>query len=92
MKYKILGWLLIPVLLWLIPLKEVSQLQSTCIFKNITEFGCYGCGITRAVISAIQFQWSDAYEYNQLIVIVFPLLSFVWIRYLVKQISLANKN
>jgi len=43
-------------------------------------FDCYGCGITRAIISGIQLNLKDALEYNKMIVIVLPLLTYIWIR------------
>ncbi|MDI9342367.1 MAG: DUF2752 domain-containing protein [Sediminibacterium sp.] len=39
---------------------------------------CYGCGITRAVHHAIHFDFKTAYAYNKLVVVVLPLLIYVW--------------
>ncbi|MDR1341225.1 MAG: DUF2752 domain-containing protein [Prevotellaceae bacterium] len=47
---------------------------------------CYGCGMTRAVISAIQFDFNSACIYNKLVVIVLPLLMYIWIKTLIKLI------
>lgn len=75
---KITGILLIPVLLYLIPLEWLKNQHSVCIYKNITGNECYGCGMTRAVLSAIHFQFMNAFNYNKLFIIVFPLLIYIW--------------
>jgi hypothetical protein len=34
--------------------------------------------MTRAVLSAIHLRFGDAFMYNKLVVIVLPLLTFIW--------------
>ena len=77
---KISGLLLFPVLLFFIPVDWLDRQHSICLFKNLTGHECYGCGITRAIVSTIQFHFESAFHYNKLIIIVFPLLVFVWIK------------
>jgi hypothetical protein len=72
------GVLLIPVALYFVPLQWLENQHSVCIFKNITGYECYGCGMTRAIVSAIHFHFTDAYHFNNLYVIVLPLLVFIW--------------
>ena len=69
---------LLPVFLYFIPLDWLNEQRSICLFKNIFDVECYGCGLTRATISAIQFKYVAAYNYNKLIIIVFPLLTYLW--------------
>ena len=52
--------------------------HTVCLIDNIFGVECWGCGITRAVVSAVQLHFRQAWEYNRLIVIVFPLLVYVW--------------
>lgn len=52
--------------------------NSICLYKNITGHECYGCGMTRAVLSAIHFKFADAYNYNRLVLIVLPVLTYLW--------------
>ncbi|MEI6050540.1 MAG: DUF2752 domain-containing protein [Bacteroidota bacterium] len=52
--------------------------HSICLFKNLTGYECYGCGMTRAVLSAIHLQFENAFHYNKLFLIVLPLLIYIW--------------
>jgi hypothetical protein len=72
------GLLLIPVVLYFTPLEWLKNQHSICLFKYITGHECYGCGMTRAVFSAIHFQFADAIHYNKLFLIVLPLLIYIW--------------
>jgi hypothetical protein len=64
----------------LVPLDWLSGQKTICLFKNIFGFDCIGCGITKAVISAVQLDFNRAYDYNKFIVVVLPLLIFVWLK------------
>jgi hypothetical protein len=77
------GLLLIPVLLYAIPPEWLKDQHSICLFKNITGKECYGCGMTRAVFSAIHFHFENAIKFNKLIIIVFPLLVYIWAKNIV---------
>jgi hypothetical protein len=80
---KIAGVLLIPVLLFLVPLQSLENQHSICLYKNLTGYECFGCGMTRAVVSAIHFQFEKAFHYNRLFLIVLPLLFYIWSRTLI---------
>ena len=69
-----------PILLYFIPIEWLNKQPTICLFKNIFGFDCYGCGITRAIISGVQLNFQSALEYNQMVVIVLPLLTYIWIR------------
>jgi len=45
---------------------------------------CYGCGITKAIIASIQLDFVRAFKYNKLIVVVIPLIAFLWIKMILK--------
>ncbi|MDR2424068.1 MAG: DUF2752 domain-containing protein, partial [Prevotellaceae bacterium] len=75
---KILLLAALPVCLYFIPVDKMNEEHTICLFKNLTGHECWGCGITRATISAIQFDFTAAFQYNKLIVAVFPLLVYVW--------------
>ncbi|TAL40628.1 MAG: DUF2752 domain-containing protein [Methylovulum sp.] len=81
---KITGILLIPVVLYFMPLDWLINQHSICLFKNITGNECYGCGMTRALLSAIHFQFENAFHYNKLFLIVLPLLIYIWAKTLKK--------
>ena len=44
-----------------------------CIFHKITGLYCPGCGITRALASAVQLKFYQAIQYNLLIIFIIPL-------------------
>jgi len=75
---KLFGLLVFPILLYLIPLNWLNKQHSICLIKNIFGFECFGCGITRAIISAVQFDFKSAYNYNHLVIIVLPIFIYVW--------------
>ena len=69
-----------PILLYFIPMEWLNKQPSICLFKNIFGFDCYGCGITRAIISGVQLNLQSALEYNHMVAIVLPLLTYIWIK------------
>ena len=78
------GILILPVLLFFVPVDWLDRQHTVCLFKNIFGIECWGCGITRAVLSAIQLNFATAFHYNKLIVVVFPLLVYVWGKLVIK--------
>jgi hypothetical protein len=77
------GILMIPVVFYIIPLEWINNHHSICLFLNVTGHECYGCGMTRAVFSAIHFRFTDAFHFNRLSPVVFPLLIYIWAKTLV---------
>jgi hypothetical protein len=75
---KIAGLLILPVLLFFVPVDWLNEQHTICLFKNLIGHECWGCGITRAVISTVQFDFTAAFHYNKLVVFVFPLLVYAW--------------
>lgn len=86
-KIKCLIFILIPIVLYFIPLDWLTKQHTVCLYKNITGHDCYGCGLTRAVLSALHFEFVKAFHYNKLFIIVMPLLIYIWIKMLIKQWS-----
>ncbi len=78
------GILLIPVALYIVPLNWLYNQHSICLFKNIAGFDCYGCGMTRAILSAMHFHFVSAFHYNKLFVIILPFLLYIWTKTLIK--------
>jgi hypothetical protein len=75
---KLWGLLLFPVILFFIHLGWLKDQHSICLFKNITGHECFGCGMTRAILSAIHFQFAEAVHYNKLFEVVLPILIYFW--------------
>lgn len=86
-KIKGIGVILIPVALFFIPLGWLQHQHTICIFKNITGHDCYGCGMTRAILSSLHLRFIDAYHYNKLVFVVLPLLVFIWLKLLINCIN-----
>jgi hypothetical protein len=88
---EITGILLIPVIMFIVPLDWIREQHSVCLFKMFTGHECIGCGMTRAVLSVIHFRFEDAFYFNKLVIIVFPLLIYIWLKTLLniskKQLS-----
>jgi hypothetical protein len=72
------GMLLIPVVLYFVPLEWIKNQHSICLFKNLTGHECIGCGMTRAILSAIHLQFENAFHFNRLFLIVLPILVYIW--------------
>lgn len=70
--------ILLPVLLYLIPVEGIFSGESLCLIKRCLGIECWGCGITRAFFSLLYGHFEQAWEYNAFIILVFPLLLWVW--------------
>jgi hypothetical protein len=72
-----------PLFLALYPTERLGQPGRICTLKNIIfplilgqKYNCPGCGITHAISRVMHADLLSAYNYNKLIVIVFPLIIF----------------
>ncbi len=82
---------LLPLAFYFAVKLSVAHLHhSICIFKFFTGHECLGCGITRAFNALFQFKFFEAYSYNPRIVIVAPLLFFVWVQTMYSEIKRAR--
>ena len=45
-------------------LTEIVNGHSLCLFYNVFKIKCIGCGMTRAFISILYFDFADAVNYN----------------------------
>lgn len=90
---KIAGILLLPLFVYIGVNGMVTYNQnSICLFKYITGFECWGCGITRAFDALFQFQFQKAFEFNPRIIIVAPLLFWIWLATLKRALSQKNNQ
>ena len=81
---KSIGIIFIPIALYFIPLNWIKSQHTICLYKNISGHDCYGCGMTRAILNALHFNFDEAYNYNKLVIIVLPLLIFIWAKLVLK--------
>jgi hypothetical protein len=78
---------IIPLILSQITLGHLAKAPSLCIYKNLTRKDCWGCGTSRALVSIMHLNFPAAYAYNKRIVIIFPLLVYLWLKYLLRYIK-----
>lgn len=84
---KIAGYILVPVLLLLLPATQFDTGTSLCLSKLLLNKACYGCGMARAVMHLIHFDFSAAFTYNKLSFITFPLLAYLWGQAFFKEVT-----
>ena len=85
----------LPISLYLIPPDYFDSGRTICFVKNITGYDCPGCGMTRSLFHAIHFNIGVAIQYNKVVIIVLPLLIFLWGRIIYKsiiEIFLSDQN
>jgi hypothetical protein len=75
--------LFLPAALYFVPFDWLLSQHSICLYKNLTGHECYGCGMTRAIFSAMHFRFTEAFTYNRLYIIVLPLLMYLWVKTIV---------
>lgn len=71
--------LVIPIVLLILPSDFFDSGQSICLSVLLFKMECYACGMTRACMHLIHFEFVDAYFYNPLAFIVVPLLTLLFI-------------
>ncbi len=75
---RIAFWIIVPVILLVLPADFFDQGQSICLSILLFKQECYACGLTRALMHLIHFEFAEAYYFNILAFIVFPLLAYQW--------------
>lgn len=67
---------------FILPFISLDWLQSgdtICVYKNLTGHECFGCGTTKSIVAISQLEFSRAFAFNRMAVIVAPLLFIAWI-------------
>jgi len=62
-----------PIVLLFLPATFFDKGESVCLSVQLANMQCYACGMTKAVMHFIHFDFEGAYSYNKLSFIVFPL-------------------
>lgn len=83
-KFYFSGLLLIPLVLLVLPADFFDTGRAACLSVILFDKTCYGCGITRAVHHLIHLEFLEAYNFNKLVVIVFPLISYLYLKEIVR--------
>ena len=82
---KLLLIILLPVILLILPADFFDKGESICLSKVFFDFECYACGMTRACMHMIHFDFEEAFAYNMLSFLALPLLGIVWIKWFIKE-------
>ena len=82
---------LLPAFVYLIPLEWLfDEGHTLCLFHNLTGQECWGCGMTRALASVAYLDFGAAWGYNRAVVVVAPLLLYIWLKWILCLINDAN--
>lgn len=93
--YKLVCWVVAPLLIYTIPPHLFYEGDSLCLFTRLFGVNCYGCGITRAIFAALHLDFRLAWDYHHCVVVVLPLLIYLWLKGIysfVLQLRGENKN
>ena len=80
-------YLLLPVFFLLVPTSWFEGRRSFCLIRTVFGVRCPGCGMMRAISCVFNGHLRRAFDYNRLVVVVFPLLCYVWLKAVVKEIN-----
>jgi hypothetical protein len=69
-----------PFILLLLPANFFDKGESICLSKMLANMECYACGLTKATMHFIHFEFHKAWEYNKLSFVVVPLLIPLWVK------------
>ena len=69
---------MLPIIFWVLPASFFDKGQSLCLSVLLLDKTCYGCGMTRAVQHCLHGEFKVGYNYNHLVILVLPLLIYVW--------------
>ena len=80
--FKIILLLSIPIITLIMSFSKIDNGQTICLFNNILGIDCAGCGITKSIICAIKGEFQQSIQYNFNVIIILPLLLFIWMKQL----------
>jgi hypothetical protein len=72
--------ILAPFIILILPIDFFDSGESICLSKKLAGFECYGCGLTKATMHFIHFDFKGAWEFNKLSFIVIPMLFPLWLK------------
>ena len=82
---------LLPAVVYLVPREWLfDEGHTLCLFRNVTGQECWGCGMTRALASLAYLDFQAAWEYNRFVVVVAPLLLYIWVKWIMRLINAAK--
>jgi hypothetical protein len=76
-----------PLFLLVLPANHFDSGESLCLSVRLFDKECFGCGITRAIMHLIHFDFAAAWSYNKLSFIILPGMIMFWFYLLGKLIN-----
>ncbi len=76
---KIMGLLLLAAIPF-INIDILGILPDLCIYKNLTGKECWGCGMTRSFFALCSGKVVESIHFNWRIVIIFPVIVYLYIK------------
>jgi len=78
---------LVPLVLLALPATFFDNGRPMCLSVILADMECYACGMTRATMHLIHFDFEEAWMYNKLIYVVFPIIAFLWAAEFFKEVK-----
>lgn len=69
----------VPIVWASVPISFLERAPQVCLWRRMGLY-CWGCGMTRAIASTLRGDWTRAWDYNHLSLIVVPLLTYLWFK------------
>ena len=80
-----------PLVLLLLPANFFDDGKTICLSQLLLNTECPGCGLTRACMHLIHFELEEAYAYNMMSLVIFPMLAIVWVQWFLKELRLFRR-
>ena len=84
LRFKQIALVGIPFILLGLPENYLHGKEFICISKVFSDIECYGCGMGNAIFQLLHFNFEEAYHFNKLSFVVFPLLAYTYISEVIK--------
>ena len=83
--------IVLPLPFFILPANYFDSGESLCMSKVLLQKECFGCGITRAIQHAIHFDFTRAWHYNKLVVLVLPVFILLLLNEIKKSLKKFKK-
>jgi hypothetical protein len=77
-----------PVIIFLLPIDFFDQGPSFCLSQVLFDQECYACGLTRGCKHLLHLDIEGAFLYNMGSFLALPLVSYLWLKWFLAELSL----
>jgi hypothetical protein len=88
----VIGLILVPIVLLALPADFFDDGQTVCLSVALFDQECPGCGMTRGIQHLLHLDFMSAASFNKLSFVVFPLLIYLWMKEILRQVSILRKT